>query len=324
MAYGQTNTGVLAHLPRATYERNMRERAIPLLLHALWGQKKSVAQKQGDQVIFTRFESLPKGTLLAEGVNPTPQRLERTTTTATLHTYGAYVEITDEVETQGPDNTLLEASDVLGESAGETIDEVVMEELHSTTSIYYAGTAGGATVTTIDDADMTAAAAGDLDAIILALQENKAKYITEMINASTGVGTESVDPAYVGITSPRGGKKIAALTGFTKAKDYANTGTLLPGEIGSYDNIRVCVTTEAKVYTGEGASSADVYSLLVLGKNAYGVLDLSGKAMENIVHPKTDGTGGPLDMFGTSGWKAVTCAKILNDNFMYLYLFQLT
>lgn len=323
MAIGQTTTSNLAPLPAEVYERNMRERAIPRLLHALWGQRKSMSQRSGNSMVFTRFESLAKGTLLAEGVNPEPQRLQRTTVTAELATYGAYVEITDEVETQSPDPVLMEASDVLGESAGETIDDVIKTALHATTSIYYAGTAAGETVTSIDDADMTAAAVGDLEAIEDALMNNNAKYITEMINASTGVGTESVDAAFIGITDVYGGRKISALTGFTKAKDYASVGTLLPGEIGAIGRIRICVSSEAKVYTGEGSASSDVYSLLVLAKNAYGIVDLAGKALENIVHTKDSGIGGALNRYGTSGYTAVTCAKILNDNFMYLYLFKL-
>ena len=323
MAAGITNTSVLAPLPQAMYDRNMRERALPLLLHGLWAQRKPLPQNQGNQVIFTRFESLPKGTLLAEGVNPEPQLLQRTQVTAQIATYGAYTQITDEVETQSPDKVLLEASDLLGESAGETIDEVYRDELHATSSVYYGGSLAVATVDTPVEVNVPPVAA-ELDAIILALQDNNAKYITEMVDASTGVGTESINPAFIGITSPRGGKLISNLTGFTKAKDYANTQSLIPGEIGTYDFIRVCVTTQAQVLTGAGAGAKNIHTLLVLAKNAYGIVELSGKALENIVHDKSDGTGGPLNMYGTSGWKAMTTAKVLNDNFMYRYLFTLT
>lgn len=72
------------------------------------------------------------------------------------------------------------------------------------------------------------------------------------------------------------------------------------------------------VAPGEGgAENRAVYSTLVFGENAYGVIDVEGGGVEHIV--KQLGSGGscdPLNQTATAGWKATQAAKILVDQFI--------
>ena len=72
------------------------------------------------------------------------------------------------------------------------------------------------------------------------------------------------------------------------------------------------------IYPGEaGAKGRDVYSTLVLGKDAYGVTEIDGGGLKNIVKPLgSGGTADPLDQRATTGWKALTTTKILVDEYM--------
>lgn len=72
------------------------------------------------------------------------------------------------------------------------------------------------------------------------------------------------------------------------------------------------------IYPGEaGAEGRDVYSTLVLGEDAYGVTDVTGGGLQNIVKQLgSAGTGDPLNQRATTGWKAIKTAKILVDNYM--------
>jgi N4-gp56 family major capsid protein len=91
----------------------------------------------------------------------------------------------------------------------------------------------------------------------------------------------------------------------------------MEGEVGKFDEIRFIETPNAKVFTGAGASSIDIYSTLVFGMDAYGTTRISGEAMKNIVKPLgSAGSADPLDQRATSGWKATFVAKILNDAFI--------
>ncbi len=72
------------------------------------------------------------------------------------------------------------------------------------------------------------------------------------------------------------------------------------------------------IYPGEaGAAGTDVYSVLVLGQNAYGVTELEGGGLEHIFKPLgSGGTSDPLNQRATIGWKATKTAEILVDSFI--------
>lgn len=75
-----------------------------------------------------------------------------------------------------------------------------------------------------------------------------------------------------------------------------------------------------KLYPGESGAEEDgestaVYGCLFLGKDAYGIIDPDGAAMEMIIHDK-DEAGGPLNQFSTVGYKFSGGAKILYEDRM--------
>ncbi len=72
------------------------------------------------------------------------------------------------------------------------------------------------------------------------------------------------------------------------------------------------------IYPGEaGAQGRDVYSTLILGANAYGVTEIEGGGLKNIVKPLgSGGTADPLDQRATTGWKAISTTKILVDEYL--------
>lgn len=72
------------------------------------------------------------------------------------------------------------------------------------------------------------------------------------------------------------------------------------------------------IYPGEaGAAGRDVYSTLVIGKNAYGVTEVTGGGLETIVKQLgSGGTSDPLNQRATVGWKAIKTAEILTQTFM--------
>ena len=72
------------------------------------------------------------------------------------------------------------------------------------------------------------------------------------------------------------------------------------------------------IYPGEaGANGRDVYSVLDLGENAYGVTEIQGGGLQHIV--KQLGSGGtedPLNQRATVGWKATKTAERLVESYM--------
>lgn len=69
------------------------------------------------------------------------------------------------------------------------------------------------------------------------------------------------------------------------------------------------------IYPGEaGWNGRPVYSTLILGDDAYGVIDITGGGLEHIFKPLgSAGAADPLNQRCTTGWKMITTAKILNE-----------
>src|SRR3970040_67700 len=81
------------------YNRGLLERALPYMNHDLFGQIRPLPQKNSKTAKFRRYESLGMATTpLSEGVPPSSTDPSYTDVTATIATYGAYIEYSDDVE----------------------------------------------------------------------------------------------------------------------------------------------------------------------------------------------------------------------------------
>lgn len=335
MATGQSTTTQIPSPLTEFYDRVLLERAVPLTPHKMFGQMKPLSSGTSTTIKFRRYSSLDTPLApLAEGVNPTPQQLAKTDVSATVQEYGTYVEISDLVQYTSADKVLTEAAVILGENAGETLDKIYRDDLCGGTSLYRAGGSGITTRSGI----VTKLTAAELQKIVRALRINNAKFFTENPIAGTDkVGTTPIAPAYFSIIHPRVTYDLRAIltTSFIETHKYPNPSVALPGEVGSFENIRFVESTNAKYFPDAGGSgtavnaayttsqsvAADVYTMLIFGKNAYGISDLAGWGLKNIIRP-VEVAGGALQRFSTSGWVSKTCgAVILNETFMYRYEF---
>lgn len=308
---------------QAFYDRNLLERAVPADVHGRFGQNRPLKTRNGNQIKFRRYERLTANTTpLVEGVTPTGSSLSVTDATATLTQLGDYVTITDMVDLTNQDPVLTEAGMVLGEQAGTSVDQLRRDVLVAGTNVIYSN---GTARNTLN----TAITAVSLRMAIRTLARQDAKYQKEMIKASTGIGTKPIRPAYIGIVHPDTTAALEGITGYIPVSEYSAAMSAEPDEVGSYRNIRFFQSTNAKVFGHAGlavgadgmisdnATNNDVYATLVIAENAYGVVPLSGNALTNIVKPLgSAGSADPLDQRATSGWKAITTTKILNESWI--------
>lgn len=326
MATGMTTITQVSPAIQNFYDGVLLDRALPYIAHSLFGQKRPVDQKSGNIAKFRRYNSLPASTApLLEGVTPTALQLAVTDLTETLAQYGAYVEYTDVVSFINEDPVLTEIAELLGEHAGLSLDQIYRDKLNAGSSVFYASSVAGRS------SIINKVATADFDKIRRALADANCLPFESMIKASTGVGTQPIRASYFCINHPDSTYDIENLTGFIPVQQYSNPGSALDREYGSYRNFRFVESTNAKIWADSGGTAVtntlkyttantacDVYSVLIFGKNAYGITDLQGHALENIVKALGEGDD-PLNQRGTSGWKSMTGLCILNDLFMYRY-----
>jgi N4-gp56 family major capsid protein len=309
---------------QAFYDRNLLSRAQPADVHGRFGQKRPISKRSGNQIKFRRYSQLAAATTaLAEGVTPSGSSLSVTDVTATLAQYGDYITLSDMVSMTNQDAVVTEATDVLGDQAGTTIDQLRRDVLVAGTSVAYAnGVADRVSV-------ITKIAAADLDKVIRFLKNQNAKFMKEGIPPSDGVGTGAIRKAFIGIVHPDVEYDLEGITGFKPVSDYPSQMSVMEDEIGAYKNIRFVSSTNAKIFADattattagfkvSGSGKNDVYATLIIAAEAYGVCPLSGEAMNTYVKALgSAGTADPLEQRSTVGWKATTTTQILNQTWMY-------
>ena len=308
------------------YDRNLLERAVPALLYSKFGQTRPLPKNVGSKITFRRYGSLAVNTTqLTEGVTPVGKQLSHTDITATMGQYGDYVIITDQLLDMGLDPILVEAGEILGEQAGLSIDSIHRAVLLAGTSVRYAdGVTGRSSI-------VKAIQLSDIKTVVRALEGANAKKMRSMNVPSVKVSTVPLRPGYIAITPTDCRQDFEALPGIIPVEKYSSQKDVMEEEIGEILGVRVLVTTNAGIVVDAGGSAVtndlvyttantacDVYQTLILARDAYGVIPLQKGNIQNIIKKaKSSGTEDPLNQRNTSGWKAYTTAKILNDNFLY-------
>jgi N4-gp56 family major capsid protein len=300
----------------AIYDRELLTRAVPLLVHALFGQKRNLPANAGSKVVkFRRYGTLAAATAaLTEGTAPTGKSLSVTDLTATLLQYGDWTKFSDEISTQTLDPILLEASGIFGDQAGDTFDQLGRDVLAAGSIVQYAGAA----VSRVTVADGMYLDVAEVKEAVKTLQIAKARKLTQISGAAVGQGTQPINAAYVGIVGPNTLFDLKNDPKWASVEKYASNVVLLPGEVGTLDEVRFVMTTNAKKFAGAGAGGIDVHATLILAANAYGVLDLANSQASSLIYKGlgSAGTADPLNQVQTLGWKSYFVAKILNDDFM--------
>jgi len=296
------------------YDRVLLKNARPKLVHTKFAQQKPLPKGKGKTIKFRRYAMLSTATTqLAEGVTPSGKRLSKTDLLATVAQYGDFVHVTDVVDMTVADPVLTVAGQELGDQMGRTVDEIVRDILvacaSSTTASSGVGTA-------------TKMNRPDIDSVVQTLLNNDASMITSLIKAGTGQGTSPVRPSFWGVMHTELIDDLEDVSGFKSTANYPAQSNVDDAEWGSTGNVRWLASSVAHSdgsATDPFDGSGDYYYLPIIGKNAYGVVDLESGNAKNIVKPYgSGGTADPLNQRATSGWKTMFTSRILNDNFMHL------
>lgn len=292
-----TNTyGGLSVEQKTFYERTLLKRLLPILVFMKYGQKKSIPKNQGDKVNFRRFNSLPKITTpLTEGVTPEGAALDITKIEAKVEQYGNFVRITDKLDMVGIDPVLTETAGLLGENAAETLDTIVRDEVCSGTSVMYAG----------GKANRDALAAGD---VLTSTDIRKAVRALRRNNAKPADGKY-----FVGIIDPDTAYDLMNAPLWQDVSKYNGGTAIMAGEVGRLGGVRFIDSTNTKVV--ENTGNVNVHMTMILGKDAYGVVDVEGSAKPEMIVKSlgSAGTDDPLNQRASSGWKNMFTAKRLQE-----------
>lgn len=280
------------------YDMTLLDEAQAALVHDQFAQKRPIPKNGGKTIEFRKFASLPKATTpLTEGVTPDGKSLNVTAITATVAQYGDYITQSDVLELTSIDNTIVEATKILGRQAGLTLDTVTRNVLQSGTNVTYCPKSDGTEVTSRTGLDATC--------------QLTVKVVQQVVAKLKGQNAPTINGKYVAIIHPYVAYSLMRDPEWIDAHKYAQPDNLFTGEIGEIAGVRFVETTEAKVYEG------GVFGTLIMGANAYGVTEITGGGLQTIIKQKgSAGTADPLDQRSSIGWKAIKTAELLIPNYL--------
>lgn len=281
------------------YDMTLIDEASAELVHDQFAQKRPIPKNGGKKIEFRKFASLPKALVpLTEGVTPDGKNLTVSTIEAEVAQYGDYIVQSDVLELTSIDNTIVEATKVLGRQAGLTLDTITRDVMQGGTYVYYAPKADGTEVTSRANLDATCTLTVDV-----------IKQVAALLKANN---TPKIDGSYVCIIHPYVAYDLMSDPEWIDAHKYTTSENIYEGEIGKIGGVRFVETSEAKVY------DKGVFGCLMFGANAYGVTEITGGGLQTIIKQKgSAGTGDPLDQRSSIGWKAIKTAEILVDPYIY-------
>ena len=285
------------------YDMTLIDEASANLVHDQFGQKRPIPKNGGKTIEFRKFAPLAKATEpIVEGVTPVGKSLTVTAVTATVAQYGDYITQSDVLELTSLDNTILEATKLLGKQAGATLDTVVRDAIHEGITEKFLCPKVGADGTETEVTDRS-----NLDNTC----QLTVKVIQQVVAALRGVNAPTINGKYVAIIHPYVAYDLMRDPEWIDAHKYANPTNLYEGEIGEVAGVRFVQTTEAKIFDN------GVFGTLIFGEGAYGVTEITGGGLETIVKQKgSAGTADPLDQRSSVGWKAIKTAELLIPSYI--------
>lgn len=292
-----TGTATLSAEIRQHYDLTLLHIAVPQLVHGKFAKQFKIPKGEGQVINWRRFSLLAAATTpLTEGVTPAGNVSTVINISASVSQYGDYIVFSDIVTVTSIDNLLMENSEILGQQAGNTFDQLTRTAMNAGTNVRYAN--GRVSRVTV--------AAGDV------VTDTEIKKLRRTLKAQN---TETIKTVYPCIVHPNTFYDLQSTNGFLNTGFYSDPQKIYSGDVIKLYGIMFMETTNANVFSGAGAGGIDVYSSVAFGMEAVGVVDIDSLGLRTIYHPLGHGDD-PLEQRQSQAWKGMFAAAILNQNYI--------
>ena len=285
------------------YDTELLENARVEMFYAQFGKKQALPANHGTTVEWRKWNTFAKAGQLQEGVIPTGQKFGMSSKTGSINQYGTYATVSDKLELRAYDDVILGATEEMGASAAETQETLIRDALLVNTNVLYCDNitlATGAFASTPSaPSEMEATAA----VMSLLTPDMVAKAVTKMKKDRV----PTINGKYYAVIHPSVAYDLRKSKEWIEAHKYAATTEIFNGEIGELHGCRFIENVFAPILDGEYKNKADgvTYATYFFGKDAFGIIDPEGGALEMIIKDKSQ-VGGPLNQFSTIGYKFET------------------
>lgn len=269
----------------------------------------------------------PATTPMVEGITPPATAFGYDDIAATLQQYGQVVEFTDVIEMTHEDPVVNDMARQAGDNIGRTIEALDWAVVRAGTNVAYAN---GSVRTDVN----TPVTLNLVRSMTRTLKRNKASKFREVVASGPNYATRAIEASWIAVGHVDLDSDIRNLPGFIPCAQYGSRNMICAEEIGAVEDVRFILSSDLDVFENGGGAfsgsgtamvttsgtSADVYPLVVFGKDAWGrvSLEMDSESIKPTIIPansrpeKSD----VLGQRGYVGWKTWHVAKILNNAWM--------
>jgi N4-gp56 family major capsid protein len=300
-AFDGTNT--LAGELKTFYDTELLENARVEMFYAQFAKKQPLPANHGNTVEWRKWNTFAKADKLQEGVIPTGQKFGMSSKTGSISQYGTYAAVTDILELRAYDDTILGATEEMGASAAETQETLIRDALLVNTNVLYCdnitletGAAAG-----------TPTACNAMEASATVMSALTPKMVAKAVTKMKKDRVPTIGGKYYAVIHPSVAHDLRNSKEWIEAHKYSEAEEIFNGEIGELHGCRFVENVFAPILDGEYANKAGTvtYATYFFGKDAFGIIDPEGGALQMIVKSKEQ-VGGPLNQFSTIGYKFET------------------
>ena len=324
-------TGEIGFRSKGRLVKKFLKRGNLMLVAAKYGTPSTQPKHATLTAKWVRFESFAATTApLSEGVTPPGMKINLTPITVTMQQYGHWASMTDVVFDAHEDNIPDQTVDACVEQWSETVELVTIAAQKAGSNVVYANRAGSRAA--VDSPPLR----GDFRRMYRSLKIARASFITTRIKASQEVSTEPVPKSFIVFGHTNLKADFEDMEGWTPVINYSNSGMAVDdNEVGKIDEFRVILTdmfepwlaagTAGVEYLSSGdlvttSTACDVYPVIVVAKNSYGVVQMQGEtAIKPAVHFPTVSSSDKLAQEGFVSWKLYYAALITNQSWLIRY-----
>ena len=301
-AFDATNS--LSGELKTFYDTELLENARCEMFYAQFAKKQNLPANRGTTVEWRKWNTFAKAGMLQEGVIPTGQKFGMSSKTGSINQYGTYAAVSDKLELRAYDDVILGATEEMGASAAETQETLIRDGLLVNTNVMYCDNITIATGE-VTGATPTSPATMEASATVLCLltPDSVAKAVTIMKKNRV----PTINGKYYAVIHPSVAYDLRKSEAWIEAHKYSATSEIFNGEIGELHGCRFIENVFAPILSGDYKNKAGSvsYATYFFGKDAFGIIDPEGGALEMIVKDKSQ-IGGPLNQFSTIGYKFET------------------
>lgn len=297
------STYTMAGELKTFYDTELLENARVELFYAQFAKKQTLPKNHGKTVEWRKWNTFAKATKLQEGVIPTGQKFGMSSKVGSIDQYGTYASVTDTLELRAYDDVILGATEEMGASAAETQETLIRDALLVNTNVLYCDNINIADGTYVS----TPTAPNLMEATTTVMSAFTPDMVAKGVTIMKKNRVPTINGKYYAVIHPSVAYDLRKSKDWIEAHKYAKPDEIYNGEIGEIHGCRFIENVFAPILDGTYANKTGgvTYANYMFGKDAYGIIDPEGGALEMIVKDKSQ-VGGPLNQFSTIGYKFET------------------